>query len=342
MAVTNLTNTVWLFNSTINISTFSFSIRFNVGDGSYNELVGDGPESSLYYNDSKVYDGTWTHEVNRTIIIKGGFDADNPTLIAWLEANATQKILAHKLLYKESDEVVSKYAEKDIHGRDIAEGSCNYLNASDIDQTGGIITLTQAQYNLIINGKITRITGVLDVYTDILITRTLERVNDVRCMFEGKNNGTNNLYKGALIITKATLVLTYVSPANLNLELGSIETLNNKSINYYLNNVYPYASNATTELKYETINNISISTDTTFTLATAPANTYPEYKANITNSGANAITLTFTGVSKAKCNDSNIVITEGTNTTVVIPDDTTIEINIQNGLMIVFNWAVSN
>ena len=120
----------------------------------------------------------------------------------------------------------------------------------------------------------------------------------------------------------------------------AIKKINNKDIKFYQNNVFPYANNTGTEIKYETINDISVSADTTFTLATAPTTTYPEYKVNLTNSAASAVTLTFTGVSKVKTNDSSFTITEGTNSVVVLPAGASVELNIQNGKMIVYNWNI--
>lgn len=104
------------------------------------------------------------------------------------------------------------------------------------------------------------------------------------------------------------------------------------------NNVFPYATNSGTVLDYETINNISTATDKTFTLATAPANTYPEYKANITNTDTtNAITITLPSGTKIITNDSNITISSNTFT---IPADSSVELNLQNGHCIVYNWGI--
>lgn len=117
-----------------------------------------------------------------------------------------------------------------------------------------------------------------------------------------------------------------------NMIIQSLTTLNNRSINYYLNNVYPYMINSGTELKYETVNVMNISADTTFTLATAPTNTYPEYKANITNSGASAITITLPSGTVIK---GNVSISSNT---FEIPAGSEIELNIQNSKAIVVEW----
>ena len=103
---------------------------------------------------------------------------------------------------------------------------------------------------------------------------------------------------------------------------------------------WQHATNSTTQLEFNYINDISISANTTFILATAPANTYPEYKANITNSGASDITITLTSVTNIKTNDSNITITPGASWSFTLPADETVEVNIQNGKAIVFNWGI--
>ena len=100
-----------------------------------------------------------------------------------------------------------------------------------------------------------------------------------------------------------------------------------------------YATPSGTELSYVYINNMSLSADTTLTLATAPANSYPEYKANITNTDtSNAITITLPSGTKILTNDDNIVISSNTFT---IPADTSVELNIQNGCAVVVNFEVA-
>ena len=93
-----------------------------------------------------------------------------------------------------------------------------------------------------------------------------------------------------------------------------------------------YSTNSTTQLEYSYINIISISADTTFTLATAPSNTYPEYKANITNSGASDITITLPSGTIIK---GNVSISSNT---FVIPAGSEVELNIQNGKALVVEW----
>ena len=93
-----------------------------------------------------------------------------------------------------------------------------------------------------------------------------------------------------------------------------------------------YSTNSTTQLEYSYINNISVSADTTFTLANAPSNTYPEYKAYITNSGASDITITLPSGTLIK---GNVSIS---NNTFVIPSGSSVEVNICNSKAIVVEW----
>lgn len=98
----------------------------------------------------------------------------------------------------------------------------------------------------------------------------------------------------------------------------------------------PYASNSTTVLKYETINNISISSNTTFTLKAITGSYYPEYKANITNTDtSNAITITLPSGTKTLNVLTNTI---GANT-ISIGAGETIELTIQNGRAKYINWG---
>ena len=103
MAVTNLTNTKWLLNATVDVSTdFTYYITFkngykvlnHTGEDIYKEIrVLSGYVSfrkgNAYYTMSSS-----TGEINytyyRPLTITGGTDVTNSTVIAWFEANATQ------------------------------------------------------------------------------------------------------------------------------------------------------------------------------------------------------------------------------------------------------------
>lgn len=93
-----------------------------------------------------------------------------------------------------------------------------------------------------------------------------------------------------------------------------------------------YSTDTTTQLGFTAITQLSISSDTTFTLASAPTSCYPEYKATITNSAASNIVLTFTGVTSILTNDSdNVIISSNT---ITLTPSTTIECSIVNGKMV--------
>lgn len=125
MAVTDLTNTTWIFNSTINVTTSgTFNIDFISNlEGSWVSAIGrrfiklttgSSPSGtyknalSYYYNfaagviAAEVYtlaksgstDNKWygVYKSAKRIDIIGGQDVKNSTLISWLQANATQII----------------------------------------------------------------------------------------------------------------------------------------------------------------------------------------------------------------------------------------------------------
>ena len=109
MALTDLTNTKWLFNQFVNFDfTDDFYIDFtnDFYSTSFHLLMvyydpgqtpSDMKEYLVFSNDDDIYehvyeDGQWQHELIslRTIEITGGTDVTNSNLISWLESNATQ------------------------------------------------------------------------------------------------------------------------------------------------------------------------------------------------------------------------------------------------------------
>lgn len=100
MAITDLTGTTWLINSSITepSSTIIAEINFTSNSETFAKIrIYDGLESGteqlIGYSDidsapTFVYEYGWTNEAYRTIAITGGTDATNSTLIAWLESNA--------------------------------------------------------------------------------------------------------------------------------------------------------------------------------------------------------------------------------------------------------------
>lgn len=92
-------------------------------------------------------------------------------------------------------------------------------------------------------------------------------------------------------------------------------------------------------LSYEGVNTIIVGRSGTFTLQTPKISCLPEYHGTITNDSQTAITLTFTGVSTILSNDDSLTITNGTNSSLVLPAGTTIEFSIYNGKMVAVNFA---
>ena len=112
MAITDLTGTKWVLNEYPPYSGLldtTFTLNFNSNSNSYNSLYidQDGANEENYYitlryGSTRVYfegvydlntvDDTtyWIDSAYRLIEITGGTDATNATLIAWLQANATQ------------------------------------------------------------------------------------------------------------------------------------------------------------------------------------------------------------------------------------------------------------
>ena len=101
MAITDLTGTTWTFNDTVDFSLILQSKRFNI-----NATTSFGEATSIYINqdnisfylptygtDVQFYNNSgWFDSNAKTIIISGGTDATNLTLISFIESNATKNI----------------------------------------------------------------------------------------------------------------------------------------------------------------------------------------------------------------------------------------------------------
>lgn len=106
----NIANTSWRFNDELTLpdsaDDFYFEIRFD-SDPEYsrngnsyfyldtykdhprlNYRAEGGGRQTVYYWNGSQYE--WYLDSLKTIIVYGGKDCQNPTLISWLEANATQ------------------------------------------------------------------------------------------------------------------------------------------------------------------------------------------------------------------------------------------------------------
>lgn len=101
MSVADLTGTTWLINSSYSdpSSTIWKSINFTSNSTAFNAITiydDMDNEQTIAYRGAEeyptiVYSRGWTNEAYRTIVITGGTDATDATLIAWLEANAEQE-----------------------------------------------------------------------------------------------------------------------------------------------------------------------------------------------------------------------------------------------------------
>lgn len=94
MSVSNLTNTKWIFNSTVDTTNYGdFNIIFNSGSMQNVGMTygsGDTVSYNTLGNDYVAYsNNAWLDEDYRIIEITGGTDVTNSDLIAWLEENAT-------------------------------------------------------------------------------------------------------------------------------------------------------------------------------------------------------------------------------------------------------------
>lgn len=93
------------------------------------------------------------------------------------------------------------------------------------------------------------------------------------------------------------------------------------------------------EIKWTKLLVFTRSANTVFSFETPKTNCLNEYKGIITNShSTDAITFTFNGVSNIICNDENCIVTNATNSTIVLPAGVSIEFSIMNGKMAAINW----
>lgn len=95
MAITNLTNTKWIFSedlANVNYNAESYNINF-VSNGEAFTLLDKQSYRGyipLYYGVIAAFNGSWTNSNYRTIEITGGQDVENADLIALLETAAIQ------------------------------------------------------------------------------------------------------------------------------------------------------------------------------------------------------------------------------------------------------------
>lgn len=94
-SVSDLTNTTWVFNSGVYVTSAfnTIYINFNSYHNNYTSISFNNNMGTLKYNNTIVYDeeniGGWMLEDFQEITITGGNDVTNSQFISWLEENAT-------------------------------------------------------------------------------------------------------------------------------------------------------------------------------------------------------------------------------------------------------------
>lgn len=95
--VTDLTNTTWVFKNTINFSSVTSDITYNINfvsnNTNYNEFTLLKNDNIIMFNQDYIYDEiAGFYEIYKTITITGGTDANNSNLINFIQINAEQEI----------------------------------------------------------------------------------------------------------------------------------------------------------------------------------------------------------------------------------------------------------
>lgn len=199
MAITDLTGTTWLMNSTTATpsSTIWKSINFTSNSMSFNAITiydDMDNEQVIAYRGAEefptiVYSWGWTNEAYRTIVITGGTDVTDASLIAWLEANATEQTPA-------SPDVVISYNGNEIatmsdSGTKTLQTSGKYVPA-DI-----LIQYTKSGSSTQVNADWTATTGV----SSILHKPSTTSVPNVT---SAGSAATFSYSNGALVITSGS------------------------------------------------------------------------------------------------------------------------------------------
>lgn len=110
MALTDLTNTTWIFQNPPNMSGYPLNYQYVYINFEANGLTfarfyawssgiyyyyANGSSRQVWSSNSTYYTSVW--ENYRTIHITGGTDATNATFIAWLETHATLFIKPYRV-----------------------------------------------------------------------------------------------------------------------------------------------------------------------------------------------------------------------------------------------------
>lgn len=150
--ITNLTNTTWLFNETLDNYSGSYRVYINFTSNSqnYTYMTFDSEMGFIVqYDGDIVYFSGWQDNSYRSITITSGTDATNSTLISWLQSNATQQSMGTEITQKywTTDSIIMQDDER-IGDDDIQykvlynEFTDNYTNTT---QTGLIFVGVQTE-----------------------------------------------------------------------------------------------------------------------------------------------------------------------------------------------------
>ena len=146
MAKTDLTNTTWVFNDIITINdNYSWDINFISNNTNFAFIKHSASFSgNLAYLDSEqnitgVYGGSkWKNEAYKIIIITGGNNVTDITLISWLQANATQVTLVNSTTLETTLHTAGKYCDKNI----LVKSSDSNLIAENIKKDVSVFGVT--------------------------------------------------------------------------------------------------------------------------------------------------------------------------------------------------------
>lgn len=161
MAITDLTNTTWVFNDSLAVSSSNvggqtFTISFSSANANNSAIItylriGFGgwtssmqmyiyyyPSTTTNFHNSAVLDGAWQNEGYKTITITGGTDATNATLISWLQSNATQVTLVNSTTLETTLHTAGKYCDKNI----LVKSSDSNLIAENIKKDVSVFGVT--------------------------------------------------------------------------------------------------------------------------------------------------------------------------------------------------------
>lgn len=128
MALTDLTNTTWVFNETVDFSAMgfpasgyvsnSYTINFVSNATNYTKMsVSQYSATSRnisygYTSAYSSYNNKWTKAEYRTIEITGGTHANNATLIAWLQSTATRVFPSYRVSEQDMVSVADAIRQK--------------------------------------------------------------------------------------------------------------------------------------------------------------------------------------------------------------------------------------